>query len=237
MLASTLAASMLGYYATGQIYMLRNHSLLFAVGILGLALAIFFIPATPQNLPKRRVLLWTLGGLVGSVVRPSIRMRMLYGDADLVFMAAGMSVALFASFSVGTMMSSRSQVIYAIGSASMALSAIGWICLASLFYPSAAAISMNLVYGLAVACLYVVVHTHKVLEKAVRGEELDPVVHALRFFGDMGDLFFTLLDLFQNDRRSRERSEDDQGRPRHANRGGRRRYAPAAGTSFEFNRC
>ncbi|KAJ2742186.1 Bax inhibitor 1 [Coemansia sp. BCRC 34301] len=235
-LLSALASCLVGYYTAYSLRFLNEYFIPLVLGMIATTVALFFIPATPRNLSKRRMLLWTHGWLMGAVIQPAIRPLMYTGDADLVYMAVVLATALFASFSVATMMSPRRQTIYAIGSASMALTTLLGLRILSYFYPSLALFSINVVIGIAISCLYVVVHTHEVLEKAQRGDKLDPVVHAMLFFSDFVSLFLRLLTLLSSDRRRREQNDDREGRPRgqSSRYSGRRQFKPA---ESGFNSC
>ncbi|KAJ2395819.1 hypothetical protein GGF41_008698, partial [Coemansia sp. RSA 2531] len=116
-LLSTLGTCLFGYYLAYSFPFLRDYFIPLVIGVMAITVAIFFIPATLGNLSKRRVLLWTNGLAMGMLIQPAILPIMYSRDADLVYMAVGLAAALFASFSVATMVSSRSQTIYAIGSA------------------------------------------------------------------------------------------------------------------------
>ncbi|KAJ2689179.1 Inhibitor of apoptosis-promoting Bax1-related protein [Coemansia spiralis] len=228
-LLSTLGTCLSGYYVAYRFPFLDDYFLPLVFAFIAIVLAISFITPTPGNLSNRRALLLTNGWIMGALIQPAIRPLMYSRDADLVYQAVGLAAALFASFSVATMVSSRCQTIYAIGSASMALSTLLVLRLLGWFYPSMALFSINLLVGIAISCLYVVVHTHEVLEKARKGERLDPVTHAMLFFSDFVGLFLRLLSLLQNDRRRREQS--DEREPRHTRR---RQFRP---TESAFGTC
>ncbi|KAJ2749554.1 Inhibitor of apoptosis-promoting Bax1-related protein [Coemansia pectinata] len=231
-LLSTLGICLSGYYLAYRFPILNDYFIPLVLAMVATTIAIFFIPPTLGNLSKRRTLLWTNGLLMGMLIQPAILPIMYSRDADLVYMAVGLATALFASFSVATMVSSKSQTVYAIGSATMALSALLGLRLLSWFYPSLALLSINLVVGIAISCLYVVVHTHEVLELAQRGERLDPVTHAMLFFSDFVGLFLRLLRLLSTERRRQEQNERE-GRysgSKHA----RRQFRP---TESAFRTC
>ncbi|KAJ2833686.1 Inhibitor of apoptosis-promoting Bax1-related protein [Coemansia sp. 'formosensis'] len=223
-LLSTLGTCLGGYYVAYRFPILNDYFITLVLAMVATTIAMFFIAPTPGNLSKRRALLWTNGWIMGTLIQPAILPIMYSRDADLVYMAVGLATALFASFSVATMVSSRSQTVYAIGSASMALSTLLGLRLLGWFYPSMALFSINLVVGIAITCLYVVVHTHEVLELAQKGERLDPVTHAMLFFSDFVSLFFRLLNLLRNDRQRREQSEREEERGSRYTR--RRQFRP-----------
>ncbi|KAJ2493704.1 Inhibitor of apoptosis-promoting Bax1-related protein [Coemansia sp. RSA 2050] len=229
-LLSTLGTCLGGYYVAYRFPFLEDYFIPLVLVFIAAAIAIFFMPPTPGNLSNRRALLLANGGIMGALIQPAILPLMYSRDADLVYMAVGLSAALFASFSVATMVSSKSQTVYAIGSASMALSTLLGLRLLGWFYPSMALFSINLVVGIAISCLYVVVHTHEVLELAQRGERVDPVTHAMLFFSDFVGLFFRLLRLLQNDRR---REQSDEREPRHTRR---RQFRPTE-SAFGTRKC
>ncbi|KAJ2445863.1 endoribonuclease inhibitor activity protein [Coemansia sp. RSA 2424] len=237
-LLSALASCLVGYYTAHSFRLLNEYFIPFVLAMIATTIALFFIPATPRNLSKRRMLLWTNGWLMGAIIQPALRPLMYSGDGDLVCMAAVLATALFASFSVATMVSPRRQTIYAIGSASMALTTLLGLRMLSYFYPSLALFSINVVIGIAVSCLYVVVHTHEVLEKAQRGDALDPVVHAMLFFSDFVSLFLRLVALLSSDIRRREANDDREGRPRAESRysSGRRQFKPTE-SAFGSRKC
>ncbi|KAJ2156317.1 hypothetical protein GGF46_005273 [Coemansia sp. RSA 552] len=227
-LASTLASSMAGYYTAERLpQFFGSYSLLLVLGIAALALAIFLTPATPRNLSRRRLMVWSMGWLAGTLAEPAIEPLVYAGYRSSVYMALGTAVSLFGSFGVAVMSSSRAQVVYAVGAALFVSSSLSWVSLLNFFYPTAVLTDMTLLGALAVPCVSVVVHTSSMFEQAARGVDLDPVVHALRFFNDLVRMFVYLLELFTTD--SRRERDDDRRSHRRRRSHGRRQYFQSSG--------
>ncbi|KAJ2400424.1 Inhibitor of apoptosis-promoting Bax1-related protein [Coemansia sp. RSA 2559] len=206
-LAAVVLSSMAGCFVAGRIPALGEHELLTLLGIVAGTVAVFMMRPSKANMHKRRVILWTVAWLIGSLVRPLVDGFFLDGDQDIVYMALGTSGTLFASFAAATMMTPRRRTIYLAGTAIAALASLSWISLLAYFYPTRMLHSITVFVSLAMSCLSVVVHTHRILELAREGADLDPVVHALALFYDLAELFVRLLVLFSNDKRERERKK------------------------------
>ncbi|KAJ2339059.1 hypothetical protein GGF43_006734, partial [Coemansia sp. RSA 2618] len=184
-LASTTASSVAGYYTADRLRFAQAHMFALPIGIFALALGIYLTPATRQNLPRRRVMLWSTGWLTGAVIQPTITPLMHHGYAHIVYMALGTCIALFASFSVSVMSSTRAQVVNAMGASMFAISALSWVTLLDWFFPSRILSNISLMTALAVPCLSAVVHTSGLIDRAARNEDIDPIIHALGFFNDL----------------------------------------------------
>ncbi|KAJ2880809.1 Inhibitor of apoptosis-promoting Bax1-related protein, partial [Coemansia aciculifera] len=199
-LLSTVAYCLAGYYTSYLFPVIGDkYFLLPVLGVVATTLALCFLKATPGNLSERRTLLWAHGWLTGIVLEAALGPLVHSGDGDMVCMAVVLATVLFASFSVATMVSSRQQTIYVIGAASTALTVLLGLQLVAWLYPTSMSLfGVNMIVGVAVSCFYVVFHTHEVLEKARRGERLDPVVHALLFFSDFVKLFLKMIELLKS---------------------------------------
>ncbi|KAJ1840043.1 hypothetical protein LPJ70_004817, partial [Coemansia sp. RSA 2708] len=148
-LASTAASSMAGYYTAERLLFIESFSLLLSLGLLALSAGVYLMPATSQNLTRRRAMLWSIGWISGAVIQPTIAPFINYGYADAVYMALGMTVALFGSFGAAVMSSTRSQVVYAVGAAMFAITSLSWVSLLNWFYPTQMLSNMSLMTGLA----------------------------------------------------------------------------------------
>ncbi|KAJ1730108.1 Bax inhibitor 1, partial [Coemansia biformis] len=205
-LASTAASAVGGHITVERLPFIEDWSILLVLGAFVLGAAVFLSPATEQNLPRRRTMLWGVGWVSGILMHSAVAPLMYYGQADIVYMALGIAIALFASFAVAVMTSSRSQVIYATGAAAFAISSLSWIGLLGLIFPSRILWDTSLLVGLAVPGVSAVVHTRNMLDEAASGVDIDPVTYALRFFGNLVNMFAHLLALLRN---NRERDEED----------------------------
>ncbi|KAJ2504454.1 Inhibitor of apoptosis-promoting Bax1-related protein [Coemansia sp. RSA 2049] len=203
-LASTVACSMGGCYLAGRIPWLGNHELLTVGGTLLGTLAVYAIKPTKANLTARQMLLWAVSMLTGTLVRPVVEEFLYWGDEDLVYMALGSALTLFASFALAAIVSPSSRVVYAVGAAVSALTSLLWLSLVAYVYPTHALHMLTVLVSLAVSCVSVVIHTHGILELANAGAELDPVTHSLTLFNDLALMFVRLLVLLSGDRRRRE---------------------------------
>ncbi|KAJ1900414.1 Inhibitor of apoptosis-promoting Bax1-related protein [Coemansia sp. IMI 209127] len=204
-LATVVMSSMAGCFVAGRIPALGDHGLLALLGVVAGTVAVFVMRPSKENMHKRRMILWTVAWLIGSLMQPIVDGFFLQGDQDIVYMALGTSGTLFASFAAATMMTPRRRTIYLVGTAIAGLVSLSWISLLAYFYPTRMLHSMTMLVSLAASCLSVVIHTHGILELARAGADLDPVVHALTLFSDLAELFVRLLVLFSNDKRERER--------------------------------
>ncbi|KAJ2777057.1 Bax inhibitor 1 [Coemansia javaensis] len=232
-LAATASSALGGYMVAERVAAVRRHELAAAAAAAGLALALFLVPATAQNVGRRRGLLWGLGAAAGAVVHSGVGPLVRYGRVGVVQTALGLTVALFSSFAAAVMASSRPQAIYAIGAAAFAISSLGWLTLLGALFPSAAMLDLSMLLGLAVPCISVAVHTQNMLDHATQGHDLDPVTYAVGFFGDLMEIFIRLMALLNNSDSARRRAQQDDGddgedwqRRRRTGGGGKRRFFP-----------
>ncbi|KAJ2082794.1 hypothetical protein H4R24_001318 [Coemansia sp. RSA 988] len=230
-LASTTASSVAGYYAADRFSIIEANSTLLAIGALLLSAAVFLMKPTSSNISQRRTILWGIVLITGALLHPAIAPLMYIGYADVVYMALGVTAALFGSFSVAVMTSDRAQVVYGIGAATYAVLSLSWVGLINWFYPTRALSSLSLLLGLAMPCISVVINTSSMLEQASLGEDIDPVSHSLAFFNDLVRMFVNLLVLLSGDKNRRDEEDYQNGKPRRKSHGNRQFYRES-GTGF-----
>ncbi|KAJ2761361.1 hypothetical protein IWQ57_006070 [Coemansia nantahalensis] len=223
-LTATVASAVVGHMSVERVPLLGGLTMLVAVAGLALALAVHVVPATERNVGRRRAMLWGVGWSAGAGLHSVVAPMMRYGQAGLVWTALGTAAALFASFAVAVMSSPRPQVIYAVGVAAFAVSALSWVGIVGWLFPASVFVDLSLLLGLAAPGVSAVVHTRVMLDEAAAGADIDPVTYALRFFGNLVDMFVHLLAILRN---NQERSEDS-GRRRRA----RRVYDNSSGSGF-----
>ncbi|KAJ2705580.1 Bax inhibitor 1 [Coemansia spiralis] len=224
-LAATVASAVVGHMSVNRLPVLGSFGLLLGVAGLALAAGVHLMPATPGNMLQRRGMLWGAGWSAGAVLHSAVAPMMRYGQADIVWMALGTAAALFASFAVAVMSSTRPQVIYATGVAAFAISSLSWVGLIGMLFPSSALMDMSLLLGLAVPGVSAVIHTRNMLDEAEAGVDIDPATYALRFFGNLVDMFVHLLAILRSNR-EREENNSRRRRPR------ARRDHDSSGPSF-----
>ncbi|KAJ2092527.1 Inhibitor of apoptosis-promoting Bax1-related protein [Coemansia sp. RSA 986] len=226
-LVSVIVFSMLGCFVAGRVPALGNHELVTLVGIVAGTVAVYVMRPTKENLQSRRLILWTVSWLIGTMIQPAVQVFFYYGNQDILYMALGTSFTLFASFAAVTMITPRRRVIYTVGTAISALASLSWISLIMYFYPTHTLHCLAMLISLAFSCVSVVIHTHNILDQARSGADLDPIVHALTLFNDLASIFVRILAILSNNkRRDEERGRNTRGRS-----SGRRHFGNACGTS------
>lgn len=147
-----------------------------------------------------------MGFLVGPAMHYLVHM-----ESELVIMAVLYTSIAFVSFSCISLFSKRRSYLF-LGSIIVTLvqglilyRVFGWL----LGYSYGADGLMYLMFGLLVACLYIIYDTQMIIERAERGDK-DVVGHALLLFIDLFDLFIKILRILiklNEDKKKDERNK------------------------------
>lgn len=206
------------------------------LGALAAMLMLATTPAGPSTLRRRTLLLCLFSALQGASLGPLLNLA-VFVDPSLVAVAFGGAALVFASFSLGALLTRRRWALALTGVLSTALTSFLWLHLAAHLLPRSAfmlrALSLELYLGVLIFAGFVLVDTQRVVEKASAGSD-DHVAHALDLFVDLVALFARLLAILvrnaaarggeggSDERRERERRRRQQQGSVSAARGARR---------------
>ncbi|KAJ2776990.1 hypothetical protein H4R18_005387 [Coemansia javaensis] len=195
------AASILGGHCTARRQPTAGWHplLLFLLGALVLTAVALLAPvmAAGLRLRRRRALLWAIGWASGVAARTA-GFQANDDDDDggdnisAAYMALGVATALFGSFGIAARVARSPRAVYGGGAAAFGAASLGWIALLGRGGGSKAAAAAavgrplwdpSLLVVLAALATWAALHTRAMLARAARGRPLDPVVHAMWFFG------------------------------------------------------
>lgn len=156
-----------------------------------------------QNYPKRLAILGGFGLMKGLSIGGLVH-ALVQEDPSLLVLAFLGTVVVFASFSVGAMLSARRSLLYLRATLSSALSLLLLLSLVHLFFPSDLVVSTSLYAGLLMFVGYVAVDTQLIIERAGSGDA-DYVWHALELFIDFVGIFVRIaVILLRKERKERK---------------------------------
>ncbi|KAJ2855555.1 hypothetical protein J3B02_002100 [Coemansia erecta] len=202
-LGVTLGSCAAGCYSAYHIPIFENNSIVHSLLIVGLALGIHIMKPTPGNLVKRTTMLWTLSWLIGNTLESFVSDMVMIGNWSILMMAGCLTSLMFAGFSVAVMSFESPKVVYFVGSSLTALSALSWVYVLGMFYPTDGVVNLILVIWLVSSCVCLISHMNRMLDMAQRGETLDPVVNAFLFFNSLISIFIRAAVLLSRDKRSK----------------------------------
>jgi len=168
----------------------------FLLTLASIALSIFFIcqVANRGNSDNMRMgclagLAFQMGFLIGPVMHVLVAV-----DPKLVLQAVLYTATAFVSFSLVSLCSKRRSMLFLGGviaclfQGMMMYQFFGWM-LGYSFYNMA-----YLLFGLLLACLYIIYDTQMIIERAENGDK-DVITHAMLLFVDLFDLFVKILQI------------------------------------------
>jgi len=151
----SLLTAAVGAYVHLFTDLMRGGGILYALGSLGLVLALHATPDNGKNRGQRMGMLLGFAFLTGLGLGPLLDMAIRL-HPSLVPTAFFMSAGIFASFSGMALMAPDGQYLYLGGTLLSALSALFWMGLANLFFQSQMIFQAYLWISLAVFCGFIV---------------------------------------------------------------------------------
>jgi FtsH-binding integral membrane protein len=186
-LALTLLATCFGVAAD-----IRFHlgGLLSAIGAV-MIIAILAFDVDKQNWQKRVPLLGVYGFLQGLSLGPLCNLAIQIDPAILLTAFLGTTI-VFVCFGLSAIYSERRSYLWLGGVISSSMMFLAVLGLVSIFWRPMWIFSIQLYFGLAVFCAYVLFDTQMIIEKAEAGSD-DFVGHALELFIDFVAIFTRIL--------------------------------------------
>ncbi|PNW89070.1 hypothetical protein CHLRE_01g061807v5 [Chlamydomonas reinhardtii] len=175
----------------------------------GCMLGLAFTSATPQTLNKRYALLGGFAFCQGAALGPLVGLAAAVSPG-LVLSAFLGTAAVFACFSLASLLSPRRSFLYLGGYLSSAVMALAALRLGAWLAGGRAGFSLELYGGLLVFCGYVLLDTQIMVEKAAAGYR-DHVKAALDLLVDLLAIFVrVLLHLLKSQAAKEERRRRDE---------------------------
>jgi len=143
----------------------------------------------------------------GIYLSPLINLAMNV-DPQIVMTAFLLTTMIFVCFTLSALLTQKRTYLYLGGMLSAGTSIIFLLGLMNLFGRSELIFNINLYFGLALACGYILYDTQLIVERANNGD-MNYVKHALLLFIDMVDLFVRILIiLLKNSQKKDKRSNN-----------------------------
>ncbi len=161
-----------------------------------------------NNDVKTRIgLLMLFGFAQGTLFGPLVALGMQV-DPAIVFTAVAGTAIVFVCFSATAIYSPKRSFLYLGGMLASATLFMALLSLVSLFTHVSWNHSIQLYFGLAVFCAYVIFDTQLICEKAETGSD-DFVWHALELFSDFLSIFLRILViLIENNQKQNKKAQD-----------------------------
>lgn len=163
-----------------------------------------------EEVQTRLGLLGLYGFVQGLSLGPLIRLAIAVDPAILVTAALG-TCTVFACFSLSAIYSPRRSYIYLGGMLASACTFMALISLVSIFYRPVFIFNIQLYFGLAVFCAYVLYDTQLMIEKSENGSD-DFVRHALELFVNFVAIFVRLLIILLQNSQKKENNKRNNNR-------------------------
>jgi len=159
-----------------------------------------------QDVQTRVAMLGGYGFLQGLSLGPLIALAIRVDPAILVTALLG-TLTVFTCFSLSAIYSPRRSYLYLGASLGSALSFLCVLSLVSFFWRPVFLHSVELYFGLAVFCAFILYDTQLMIEKAELGSD-DFVHHALELFLDFLGIFIRLLIILLENSQNKKKDED-----------------------------
>jgi len=196
-----------GAAAAGTALYLQTH-IGYTMPLLASVIATFMLHSTnPQNV-NMRFGYFMLIALAQGIAAGGLVELALYVDPQIVLVALGSTLAIFAGLSFAAWKAESRSYLYLGGMLYSALGVMSLVSLANFFLRWQILFNVNLYGGLVVFSLYVLFDTQLIIEKVRMGER-DFVKHALELFMDLAAIFVRVLVVLLKN------AEDKEKRRRH----------------------
>ena len=186
---ATIAAAAGGY--AHMFCSLIDARLITGFGAICTLLWLHMTPYDGKNQIKRLSLFGSFAFLTGYNLGPFLDMAVRVNPALIIQTLLGTSI-VYACFSLSALFAPRGHYLYLGGILLSALSILFWLSLINLFFGSRLLFQVNLYFGLAIMCSFIVFDTQNIIEKARRGDT-DYVMHSIELFIDFVYVFKHLL--------------------------------------------
>jgi FtsH-binding integral membrane protein len=163
-----------------------------------------------HNTPKRIALVTAFGFFKGASIGPLCEVS-LQIDPTLMLVAFLATTAIFACFTVASLLAKRRSMLFLGGTLSSIMFYMFLASLVNMFVRSPLLMDVQVYFGLFVFCAYVMFDTQMIVEKAANGQT-DFAWHALELFVDFVAIFVRILIILMKNSQKKEKKRSNNRR-------------------------